>query len=347
MPQTVRIWAVQEERLAECRSTELDLEQRLENWLFRDVSCLSDDLLVIGRQVETAYGGFIDLLCLDRLGRLVIVELKRDKTPREITAQCLDYASWVQDLSHEDVSLIPQKYLRPSKALDILFRDKFQDDLPDTINESHRILIVASRIDPSSERIVKYLSGNYGVDMNVVTFQYFRKPDGGELLSRVFLIDPDDVEHQALTKGSSKRRPNLSYDDLQQRADENGVGDLYRHLVEGLEQFFQKTSTRSSLSFKAVFGDRRKAVVNLIPDSKNPQQGVMFQIYSNRLGDYFGTSEDDILEIIPQQRKPWEYPSSEGGPDWQGFEGEFSNEAEIDRFIKWIAERSKRSESRD
>jgi RecB family endonuclease NucS len=55
---------------------------RIQSWLEKDISLISSDLLIIGREVETAYGGFIDLLCLDRNGDVVIVELKRDKTPR-------------------------------------------------------------------------------------------------------------------------------------------------------------------------------------------------------------------------------------------------------------------------
>ena len=54
---------------------------------------LDPDLLVIGRQVPTGFGGTVDLLCLDPTGALVVVELKKGKTPREVTAQALDYAS--------------------------------------------------------------------------------------------------------------------------------------------------------------------------------------------------------------------------------------------------------------
>jgi len=46
-------------------------------------------------------GGIIDLLCIDESGNLIVVELKRDKTPREVTAQTLDYASWVDSLTSE------------------------------------------------------------------------------------------------------------------------------------------------------------------------------------------------------------------------------------------------------
>lgn len=36
-------------------------------------------------------------------GVLHVLELKKDKTPREVVAQVLDYGSWVRSLAHEDV----------------------------------------------------------------------------------------------------------------------------------------------------------------------------------------------------------------------------------------------------
>jgi len=99
MGEEVRLWKIENlSQLKSLRRSKLDLEERLEGLLHGDVSVLSDDLLVIGRQTQTGFGGYIDLLCLDRNGDVVIVELKRDKTPRDITAQVLDYASWVRDL---------------------------------------------------------------------------------------------------------------------------------------------------------------------------------------------------------------------------------------------------------
>ena len=86
MPEEVRLWKIQGgDTLCEIARSPLDLEARLEVWLERDISVLSQGLLAIGRQVETDFGGFIDLLCLDHAGDVVVVELKRDKTPREIT----------------------------------------------------------------------------------------------------------------------------------------------------------------------------------------------------------------------------------------------------------------------
>jgi len=96
MPVATRVWRVTAgDQLEELKRASLNLESRLEKWLAQDIGILSTDLLVIGQQVETTFGGVVDLLCLDRQGDVVIVELKRDKTPRQITAQILDYACWV------------------------------------------------------------------------------------------------------------------------------------------------------------------------------------------------------------------------------------------------------------
>ena len=94
MPKEIRVWKILERKnLKEIQKGKLDLEERIEDWLEQDISIISDDLLVMGRQIETDFGGIIDLLCLERNGDLVILELKRQRTPREITAQVLDYAS--------------------------------------------------------------------------------------------------------------------------------------------------------------------------------------------------------------------------------------------------------------
>ena len=68
-------------------------EQKLEEMIVRDPRILSSEWMLIGRQEITSHGGRIDLLAIAPDGSLVLIELKRDRTPREIVAQALDYAS--------------------------------------------------------------------------------------------------------------------------------------------------------------------------------------------------------------------------------------------------------------
>ena len=76
-------------------------EKVLEDWLSANPDALVDGqaLMVIGRQVTTNLGTFIDLLALDRQGNTVVIELKRGRTPRDTLAQALEYASFVEGSS--------------------------------------------------------------------------------------------------------------------------------------------------------------------------------------------------------------------------------------------------------
>jgi len=97
MPLELGVWRI-DEGLKSVEFSSLDIESRLEDILDENISIASPNWLVIGRQVRTDYGTIIDLLALDQDANLIVIELKRDKTPRDIIAQVLDYGSWVREL---------------------------------------------------------------------------------------------------------------------------------------------------------------------------------------------------------------------------------------------------------
>lgn len=67
----------------------------LEDMIVAAPKVLSDECMLIGRQEDTGFGGRIDLLDFAPDVALVLIELKRDRTPCDVVAQSLDYASWV------------------------------------------------------------------------------------------------------------------------------------------------------------------------------------------------------------------------------------------------------------
>ena len=81
-------------------------EETLENWIAKDPNIIGLDVLILGRQVVTDFKGRIDILAIDREGSITIVELKRDRTPREVVAQVLDYASWIAGLTPKRIHYI-------------------------------------------------------------------------------------------------------------------------------------------------------------------------------------------------------------------------------------------------
>jgi hypothetical protein len=343
MAEEVRIWRIQSgNKLQELQRSKLDLEQRLEDWLDEDISVLSDDFLVIDRQTQTAFGGLIDLLCLNKKGDVVIVELKRDKTPREVTAQVLDYASWVKDLSREKILDLADKYLnKKGHSLEEAFRKRFEADLPEVLNGSHSMLVVASEIDDSSERIIKYLSDEYGISINVATFQYFRTNDGEELLARLFLIEPSQVEYKTQTKGASKRKPNLTYEELQEIAKDNGVTHLYQRLVTGLDKHFGKQTTASSLAFTGTINGSRNTIFSLVPPKSSSDEGLHFQVYFQRFMDYCNLDSEKTFELLPEKREDWKF-SLLAGPEYSGYAGFFKDEKEAEKFLAGLQHVTKR-----
>ncbi|MET3710772.1 hypothetical protein ABIC65_001474 [Sphingomonas trueperi] len=198
MPIRHSIWKVGK-RPAALREAALPSEALLEDMIVAEPAMLSDQWMIIGRQVNTGFGGRIDLLALAPDASLVLIELKRGKTPREVVAQAIDYASWAEDLDGDEISRIYTQFSGGGNLTEA-FRARFGQPLDeDVLNESHQIVIVASHLDPSSERIVDYLNKR-DIPINVLCFQVF-EADGGQLLSRSWLLDP--VETQVAASVSS------------------------------------------------------------------------------------------------------------------------------------------------
>jgi hypothetical protein len=204
MPIEFGIWRI-DEGVVPVPSSPIDNEAKLEDILEEDLSILGlDVLLLIGRQVITALGKRIDLLAMDVNGDVYAIELKRRRTPREVVAQTIDYGYWLRDLDTEGVIETFEKHSNGS-SFDEAFRDRFDADPPEELAGNHNLIIVASELDASTERIVDYIS-DYGVPVNVVFFQYFRDGDH-EYLARSWLIDPLEVESRpARTKGPGQRK---------------------------------------------------------------------------------------------------------------------------------------------
>ena len=156
--------------------------------------------MVIGRQVETAHGGRIDLLALDSDGNVSIIEMKRHKTPRDVVAQVLDYASWITWVETQELAEIADSYWR---GKNVSFADAFTSRYgmqpPEELNSSHNMVIVASELDPASQRIVEYLSQVHSVGINTAFFTVFADGDR-RYISSDWLMDQEEVVERTTSR---------------------------------------------------------------------------------------------------------------------------------------------------
>lgn len=182
-----------ESRLAHHGRTEaLDLE----SWLESDPSIIRPGLRIIGRQVLTQSGP-LDLLAIDRTGTIIIVELKRDRLPREALAQAIDYAADVATWSLEKLGEVCASYT--GQPLEDVLPEAFPDIDLETlpINVAQRIVLVGFSVEPALERMIEWLSEAYGVGINAVVLKYVRTSDGAEMLSRSAVISEQVEETRA------------------------------------------------------------------------------------------------------------------------------------------------------
>ena len=342
MPQKIRMWEVTPQNtLSEVSTSEINLEQQLEDWLESDISMLSPDLLVIGRQVQTDFGGWIDLLCLDSNGDSVIVELKKGKTPREVTTQALDYASWVKDLSFNQITDIAEHYAKLGGSLSEAFMERFEEPLPDTLNQNHRSIIVAEAMDESTERIVRYLS-DMNVPINVATVQHFKNDSGRDLLAQVFLVEPERAATKA-PSGSKRNKP-PTLEEFREIASQNDVGVLYDKLFDGMNNALNRAyaeTTMRGVSIQGIVDGKRKVVFRLTPSESNSEKGLFFFVYAKRIADLFGLNNTALDEVLPTEH--WEKHSWPNAPEaekehWGGYEGYFRTTDEIDKFLGLLKE---------
>ncbi|MFC1602693.1 endonuclease NucS domain-containing protein [Pseudomonadota bacterium] len=183
------------------RQVRLESEALLEESIFQDISLLSDGWMLIGRQVRTDFNKCIDLLAIDANSNLVVIELKKHRTARDVVAQTIDYASWIEALDITNIkdiySLFSESYQSCNESLDDVFREKFGVPIDeDGINNSHQMVIVASKLDAGTERIIQYLEKR-GIAINAVFFKVFEDGES-KYISRAWMIDPlETQEHVA------------------------------------------------------------------------------------------------------------------------------------------------------
>lgn len=229
MPVRHAIWTIADppQQLVE---SSLANEKLLEKMIIADPRILSDEWMLIGEQVNVGHGP-IDLLALAPDASLVLIELKRDKTPREVMAQALDYAASIESLRFEDIASLYGRFA-PSRSLTEDFRARFGLPLDEeALNQSHQIIIVASSLDDRTERIVSYLSKR-NIPINVLFFQVFSH-GADQLISRSWFIDPVRTQINAATPADD--------------ANETWNGEFYACFGEGKSRSWEEAVKYSFL----------------------------------------------------------------------------------------------------
>jgi hypothetical protein len=158
-------------KMEECTFKSEDLKERydLQEWISKEPSVFGEELLIIQKEFSkfADTNERLDLLALDKNGRLVIIENKLDDSGRDVTWQAIKYASYCSGLGKQDIINIYQDYLGATgiaaNAITDFFDVKDIDDI--SINNGpQRIFLVAANFRKEVTSSVLWLR-NFNIDI--------------------------------------------------------------------------------------------------------------------------------------------------------------------------------------
>ncbi len=198
---------------------EIDLEILLENnpeYFFEN-----SKILIIGRQVTTNLNTFVDLIGIDELGNTVVIELKRDKTPRDTLAQLIEYASYIDNLDYGQLNEIFQNYSGEEIELEEYHLQYFENGSTQNVswNKNSKLVIVAQDITKEIKQTSLYLRKK-GIEIYCVEFKYFVNNSNIKMISSDFVVGDEEFIRQKVK--SETQLPKINQTKFIESLDDNG-----------------------------------------------------------------------------------------------------------------------------
>lgn len=224
--EAIKLWQIDGSEVTSLdASNQMESEGLLEDILVENPRLLMEGMELVGRQTPTE-GGPLDLLSVDEDGRLCVFELKRGTLSRDAVAQIIDYASYLDGM--ELVDLATHISNRSIDAPGIEEINNFEDWYNGRHGELEslkplRLFLVGLGVDDRTERMVRFLAHNSGMDISLLTFHGFIQ-DGKTLLAKqveVEAVQDSGIRRSRSSLSAAERR--ARFEDLIDRC---GVGDL-------------------------------------------------------------------------------------------------------------------------
>ena len=269
----VKIWAVDDaSTVASLHSkSQVDTEALLEETLVKNPGLLMPGLTLVGRQTPTP-GGPLDLLGVDEHGKLVVFELKRGTLSREAVAQVIDYASYLDAM---ELAELAEYISERSGEHGIEKIEDFQEWHSQDFGELGtlkplRMFLVGLGTDDRTERMVRFLAENSGMDISLLTFHGFAY-DGKTLLARQVEVEgaPDTVPRQSrryLSMAERSERLKRSKEEFGVSELFDAVRDMFRENWRGPGEYIGPTALGFYLREHTQSGRRPRAYARINPD---------------------------------------------------------------------------------
>lgn len=153
-------------------------------------------LFRLGRQSVLPGGGRPDILALDSVGRVVVIEGKRD-VDRQQLSQALEYAGWATSTSLDELAAL---YPRGEAAFFKDWSEFTGSPTPVVVNRSPRLYLIAREVHPRTQEALRFLADS-GLPVSVVPVSLYEDDAGRRLVD---IEGESEVVSTGLTEGPAR-----------------------------------------------------------------------------------------------------------------------------------------------
>ena len=149
-------------------------EKEIEDLLWTSMEEMTGETLFpIARQAKLSFGGIPDVVAMDRTGRVVVFEVKRDVDRRQL-AQCLEYAGWARNTNLDELAGL---YHRGADQFWPDWQEFTETDIPTLVSPKPRLVLVAREFQTQTASAFDFLLDS-GVPVRLVRVSMYEDQSG-------------------------------------------------------------------------------------------------------------------------------------------------------------------------
>ena len=281
-------------------------EKDLEQWIEHDPTMINANLVVLGRQLILD-DGRLDLLCIDRFGTWVVIEIKKGKVTSETIGQAVSYASSIYEMPFKELERIIDSYLLRSNSSLMTKIAELSLDVEILKQKQILVYVVGTGRDQKVGKTATFLA-KPGLQISVVNFDVFDAPDGSKILLRQMqeivpskdtkiINKPQSIGKPASTTSSNVVATNPKLHELFEKANSNGIGTAFQAIYEiATSHSIYPKMYKHSIMYAPMQNKNR---VLFCAWATTKRQGMMRLYFdAEAFAEFYNISESDVKYIF-------------------------------------------------
>lgn len=259
----------------------------IEDWVIKNPEILGEELYILSNEYDkfNKTSERLDVLALDKQGNLVIIELKRDDSGKDVELQAIKYAAYCSTITVEEILNLNREYLKKENTHlpleDVKKRiENFIEASLDTISDRPRIIIVSREYRTEVTATVLWLR-KFGIDITCVKFTVYNLSDTEIGISSSILIPLPEAEEYIIR--AEKKENNENEITNQDRIKIEFLNKLKLSTIEKLnieeslikvntnQKYLQIKTEQSSTHFEYCFRGRNSLEIGLHFEKNNDE----------------------------------------------------------------------------